>query len=80
MFESLVALNNNFLAKTTKSVQFPINFCENVSLVTCMFYSFDDMFLDEIIHVQSLKAMSMYEYLLANVLNNKIDIVPKNKE
>ena len=34
-----------------------------------MFYSFDDKFLDEIIHMQSIIALSMKDYLPANVLN-----------
>ena len=33
--------------------------------------SFDDKFLDEIIHVQSLKALSMHDYLPANVLKHR---------
>ena len=39
--------------------------------MTCSFNSFDDKFLGEIIHVQSLKILSVEEYLPANVLNCK---------
>ena len=40
-------------------------------MVTCSFYSFGDKFLDEIIHVLSLIALSMWDYLPANVLKPK---------
>ena len=38
-------------------------------MVTCSFNSFDDKFLVEIIHVQSLKALLIQGYLPGNVLN-----------
>ena len=37
-------------------------------MATFSFYSFDDKFLDEIIHVQSIKALSIQDNLPANVL------------
>ena len=39
--------------------------------MTCSFCSLDDKFLDQIMHMQSLKALSMQDYLLANVLRIK---------
>ena len=38
-------------------------------MVTCSFYSFDDKFLDEIIYVKSLIALSMQDYLPANAIH-----------
>ena len=40
--------------------------------MTCIFCSFDDTFLDKIIHVQMLIVMSVQEYFPANVLKNNI--------
>ena len=50
----LVALNTNFYKKG----KFSIKLCEKVIMATCFFYSFNDKFLHEIKHVQSLKCMS----------------------
>ena len=50
----LVALNT----KITKKGKFSIKLCKKVIMATCFFYSFNDMFLQEIKYVQSLKVMS----------------------
>ena len=51
-----------------KKGKFSIKLCKKVIMSTWSFYSFNDKFLHEIKYVQSLKVMSTYEHLLANVL------------
>ena len=65
---TLELLSCQFSAKTIKSGQFSIKPYEKVRVVACSFYSYYDKFLGEIPNVQSLKALSMQDYLPANVL------------
>ena len=44
-------------------------------MVTCSFKSLSMKFLDQIIHMQSLIALSMQDYLPANVLLNKFIVI-----
>ena len=50
----IIALSTNF----TKKSKISMKLCEKVIMATCCFYSFNDKFLHEIKHVQSLNVMS----------------------
>ena len=67
MFILFSCFKYQFSAKTTKSGKFSIKLCEKVSMVSCSLF-FDDKFLAEIMHVQSLIALSMQDYLPEYVL------------
>ena len=66
MFE----LSSCFEYQIYKKGKFSIKLCKKVIMGTFCFYSFNDKFLHEIKYVQSLKVMSTYEHLLANVLKD----------
>ena len=74
-FEKVCHFIKKFSAETTKKSKFLIQLWETVCMVTSIFLPFNDMFFDEIIHVQSLTALSMYDHSPANVLKERIEML-----
>ena len=56
--ELLSCMKYQFSAKNDQNGQFSIKLREKVRMVTCSFKSLDGKFLDQIIHMQSLNALS----------------------